>query len=405
MAMLDHAPRYLRHDSPPHLSTLILLSSMTALAMNIFLPSLPSMAEYFDAPYRYVQLSVAIFLATNGILQLFVGPLADKYGRRPIILWGMGIFCLATIGCLYSTNIVVFLIFRSLQATCAVAMVLSRAVVRDMNTADKAASMLGYVVMGMSIVPMIAPAIGGLLDEAFGWKSTFWVLLGFGALVFIIVWLDLGETGTPSTLSIVGQFGEYPELFKSPRFWGYCLATAFSSGAFFAFLGGAPFVASNVFEMTPAQFGYFTGAPAVGYFLGNWLTGLYATRVGVNRMILIGALITVSGLGLSFTLTASGLSGPYVFFGFMTLVGLGNGLTIPSGTSGMLSVRPHLAGTAAGLGGSIQILGGAALSAVGGLVLTQGSGALPLIAVMLTTTIAGLIAILLVMLRERQLRQ
>jgi len=403
--MLDHAPRYLRHDSPPHLSTLILLSSMTALAMNIFLPSLPSMAEYFDAPYRYVQLSVAIFLATNGILQLFVGPLADKYGRRPIILWGMGIFCLATIGCLYSTNIVVFLIFRSLQATCAVAMVLSRAVVRDMNTADKAASMLGYVVMGMSIVPMIAPAIGGLLDEAFGWKSTFWVLLGFGALVFIIVWLDLGETGTPSTLSIVGQFGEYPELFKSPRFWGYCLATAFSSGAFFAFLGGAPFVASNVFEMTPAQFGYFTGAPAVGYFLGNWLTGLYATRVGVNRMILIGALITVSGLGLSFTLTASGLSGPYVFFGFMTLVGLGNGLTIPSGTSGMLSVRPHLAGTAAGLGGSIQILGGAALSAVGGLVLTQGSGALPLIAVMLTTTIAGLIAILLVMLRERQLRQ
>ncbi|WP_407492145.1 multidrug effflux MFS transporter [Pseudooceanicola sp. MF1-13] len=405
MAMIDQAPRYLRHDSPPHLSTLILLSSMTALAMNIFLPSLPSMAAYFEAPYRYVQLSVAVFLATNGILQLFVGPLADKYGRRPVILWGMGVFCVATLGCIYSTDIVAFLLFRSLQATSAVAMVLSRAVVRDMHTADRAASMLGYVVMGMSVVPMVAPAIGGVLDQTFGWQSTFWVLFGFGLVVFIVVWLDLGETGTPSQMSIARQFGEYPELFKSPRFWGYCMATALSSGAFFAFLGGAPFVASNVFEMTPAQFGYFTGAPAIGYFMGNWLTGLYATRIGVNRMVLVGSLITVSGLSLSFLLTANGISGPYVFFGFMTLVGLGNGLTIPSGTSGMLSVRPHIAGTAAGLGGSIQILGGAALSAVGGLVLTQDSNELPLIGVMLGTTIAGLIAILLVMLRERQLRQ
>lgn len=400
---MTDAPRYLRHDSPPHLTTLILLSSMTALAMNIFLPSLPSMAAHFDAPYRYVQLSVAVFLATNGILQLFVGPLADKFGRRPIILWGLGLFCLATLGCIYAPNITTFLLFRSLQATAAVAMVLSRAVVRDMNTADRAASMLGYVVMGMSIVPMIAPAIGGVLDEAFGWQSTFWVLFGFGALVFTIVWFDLGETGTPSSLTLVGQFREYPELFASPRFWGYCLATAFSSGAFFAFLGGAPFVASNVFNMSPAEFGYFTGAPAIGYFLGNWLTGLYATRVGMNRMILVGAIITAGGLAVSLALSYAGMSGPYVFFGFMTLVGLGNGLVIPSGTSGMLSVRPHLAGTASGLGGSIQILGGAALSAIAGAMLTPGKGEFPLIWIMFGTALAGVMAILVVMWRERQL--
>ena len=389
--------------TPPHLVTLILLASMTALAMNIFLPSLPSMTEHFGTEYRYVQLSVAVFLAVNGVLQLFVGPIADKYGRRPVILWGLAVFCIATLGCLYAPDITTFLIFRCLQATVAVAMVLSRAVVRDMNSAEKAASMLGYVVMGMSVVPMVAPAIGGLLDQAFGWKSTFWVLFGFGAAVFVIVWVDLGETGTPSDRSLWGQFAEYPELLTSPRFWGYCLATAFSSGAFFAFLGGAPYVASNVFGMTPAQFGYFTGAPAIGYFLGNWLTGLYATRVGVNRMILAGTLIVGIGLAAALALSYGGLSSPFVFFGFMTFVGLGNGLVIPSGTSGMLSVRPHLGGTASGLGGSIQILGGAALSALAGAMLTPGSGEFPLLWIMFLTVVAGLGSILLVIWRERQL--
>lgn len=399
------APRYLKHDSPPHLSTLILLSSMTALAMNIFLPSLPSMAAHFDAPYRMVQLSVAVFLATNGILQLFVGPLADKFGRRPVILWGLGLFCVATLGCIYAPSVGIFLLFRSFQATAAVAMVLSRAVVRDMHTADRAASMLGYVVMGMSIVPMLAPAVGGILDEHFGWQSTFWVLFGFGVLVFTIVWFDLGETGTPSNLSVLGQFREYPELLRSPRFWGYCLTNAFASGAFFAYLGGAPFVATNVYGLSPSQFGYYTGLPAIGYFAGNWLTGAFATRLGVNRMVLLGALIQAAGLGVALALALGGTTGPVVFFGAMSMVGVANGLLIPSATSGMLSVRPHLAGTAAGAGGSMQILGGAALSAYAGTTLSEGSGETPLILIMFLTTMASLLAVLLVIWRQRQLER
>ena len=127
------APIYLNNRTAPHLSTLILLAGMTALTMNIFLPSLPQMAEHFDTPYRVMQLSVAIFLAANGILQIFIGPMADKFGRRPVILAGLGIFCVATLGCLFAPNATVFLIFRVIQAAVAVAMVLSRAVVRDMH--------------------------------------------------------------------------------------------------------------------------------------------------------------------------------------------------------------------------------------------------------------------------------
>ncbi len=396
-------PRYMRRDSAPHLSTLILLAGITAMAMNIFLPSLPGIAEFYDAPYHVVQLSVAIFMASNAVLQIFIGELADKYGRRPVILWGLTIFCLATLGCIYSTNITTFLAFRMLQATSAVAMVLSRAVVRDMNTPDRAASMMGYVTMGMSIVPMVAPAIGGLLDEAFGWQSTFWVLFGFGVLVVAFAYFDLGETGQKSDLSVMRQFAEYPELLRSPRFWGYCLASAFSSGAFFALLGGAPFVATQVFGMTPAQFGYYTAAPAIGYFLGNWVTGVAAVRIGTNRMITIGTTIVFSAMAIALMISYAGHGGPLVFFGVMFFVGVGNGMTLPSASAGMLSVRPHLAGTASGLGGAIMIGGGAILSALAGALLTPEGGEFPLLWIMFATTVAGFFSILIVILRERQL--
>ncbi|WP_338101491.1 multidrug effflux MFS transporter [Pseudooceanicola onchidii] len=398
------APRYLDHRSAPHLSTLILLASMTALTMNVFLPALPQMAEHFDTPYRVMQLSVAIFLASNGLLQIFIGPLADKFGRRPVILSGLAIFCVATLGCLFAPNVTVFLIFRVIQASVAVAMVLSRAVVRDMNTPEQAASKMGYVIMGMSVVPMIAPAIGGVLSEAYGWQATFWALFVGGVIVVAITWADLGETGTPSDLSTSQQFAEYPELLTSPRFWGYCMTSAFTSGAFFVFLGGAPFVASEVFGMSPAEFGYFTGAPAIGYFLGNWITGAAAARIGMNRMIIMGTLVAALGVLAAIALTMAGLGGKWIFFGCMTFVGVGNGLTIPSATSGMLSVRPHLAGTASGLGGAMQIGGGAILSAVAGLLLVPGATEMPVLVLMAMTCTAGLLSILLVLLRERQLR-
>ena len=156
--------------------------------------------------------------------------------------------------------------------------------------------------------------------------------------------------------------------------------------------------------MTPAQFGYFTAAPAIGYFLGNAVTGMAAARIGMNRIIVWGASVTVLGIGAAILLTLGGFGGKYTLFGFMTFVGLGNGMTIPSATSGMLSVRPHLAGTASGLGGAIQIGGGAALSAIPGFLLTPGGTELPLLVLMWATGVFSLISILLVILRERQIR-
>ncbi len=384
--------------------TLIVLSGVSAAAMNMFLPSLPKMAEHFGVPYSLMQLTVPLYLGFSAVLQMIVGPLSDKYGRRMVTLWGVVLFNLFTLGCILAPTIEVFLLCRMAQASMAVGMVLSRAAVRDMYDQNQAASMIGYVTMGMALVPMISPVIGGYMDELYGWRSVFWCLLVIGLLTLALTIWDMGETAKPSEKSMAGQFSEYPELLASPRFWGYTLAAALCAGAFFSYLGGAPFIATEIFGMSPSELGLYFGAPAIGYALGNYLTGRWAESMGINRLILFGNAANVLGVSLSLATFVLGYGSPLSFFGLMTLVGLGNGLVIPNATAGLLSVRPHIAGAASGLGGAIMIGGGAALSALAGGLLTKETGAYPLLCIQLATGIAALICIYFVIYRERQLR-
>ena len=395
--------RFLDRTTPPHIATLILLAGMSAIVMNMFLPSLPKMTEHFQTAYSVMQLSVALYLGISGVLQIFIGPVSDKFGRRPVILAGLGIFLLATLGCIFAPTVETFLFFRMCQAVVATSMVLSRAAVRDMFDQDRAASMIGYVTMGMAIVPMVSPMLGGVLDELFGWKANFWALFLLGALTLWLAWADQGETAQASGKTLLQQFAEYPELLMSPRFWGYSLAAGFCSGAFFAYLGGGPFVGSVVFGLSPFWVGVFFGAPAIGYFFGNMFTGMLAQKVGLNRLVLVGCLINATGTLLSMSIFLAGQGTPLSFFGLMTFVGLGNGLVIPNATAGMLSVRPHLAGTASGLGGAIMIGGGAALSALAGALLGPGTGAMPLLYIMCGTALAAVASILAVYAREKRL--
>ncbi len=305
--MADLNPvKFLDKSTPPHIMTLVLLSGLSALTMNIFLPSLPSMAAWFDVPYALIQLSVAFYLGLSAVLQILIGPISDRFGRRRVILGAMGLFLLATIGTLLATNVTQFLIFRMAQAVIAAGMVLSRAVVRDMVPGAEAASMIGWVTMGMSIVPMIGPMIGGVLDDTFGWQANFVLLLVLGIVVFFLVWRDLGETATIRRIGLKEQARQYPALLASRRFWGYCLCAAFGSGSFFAYLGGAPFVGTNVFLLSASEVGIYFAAPAVGYALGNFLSGKYSVRVGMNNMVLYGVTISTARAGFSWSADLAG---------------------------------------------------------------------------------------------------
>ncbi len=380
------------------------MAGVAAMSLNVFLPSLPSMAQYFGVDYAVMQLSLSLYLAATALLQLFVGPVSDRFGRRPVILAATAIFTLACAGSLLAPNYGVFLTFRLIQAVIASGFVLSRAAVRDMVPQDQAASMIGYVSMGMAMVPMIAPVIGGLLDDAFGWQASFIMLMLSGATAFVVIWFDMGETSTTRASSFTAQMRQYPALLRSQRFWGYCLAAGFGSGAFFAYLGGAPYVGTRFFNMDAATLGLYFGAPALGYMAGNYVSGRYAVRYGVNRMVLAGALTSTFGMLLLAFVTILGVAGPNLFFGLMIFVGIGNGLLSPSANAGMLSVRPSLAGSAAGLGGAFLIGTGAALSALAGFVLNPQTGPLPLVLVMLLTSAASIVCILWVLHRESQLK-
>lgn len=396
-------PRFLDRTTPPHIGTLILLAGLSALTMNIFLPSLPGMAEWFGVPYGLMQLSVALYLALSAVLQIVIGPISDRYGRRKVLIGSLILFLIATAGTLLAPNATVFLVFRMAQAVIASGMVLSRAVVRDMVPDAQAASMIGYVTMGMSIVPMIGPVIGGVLDEALGWQANFALLALLGVIVLALVWYDLGETATIRRVSLMDQVRSYPALLKSQRFWGYVGCASFASGVFFAYLGGAPYVGNVVFGLSSSGIGLLFALTAVGYTLGNFIAGRYSVRVGMNRMVLWGALVTAGGLVGLLVLALAGVHSAIVFFGATAFVGAGNGMTLPNANAGMLSVRPELAGTASGLGGAIQIGGGAALAALASAVLGPGSDEMPLILLMLASSLMSLVSISWVIARARAL--
>lgn len=393
--------RFLDRTTPPHISTLILLAGVSALNMSIFLPSLNHMAVYFGTDYSVMQFALSGYLVATALLQVIIGPISDKFGRRPVVIGSLAIFVLATIGALFAPTVGVFLAFRMLQAAVASGIVLSRAIVRDMVPQEQAASMIGYVTMGMALIPMVGPMIGGILDEMFDWRASFVFLTLAGVGILALVIADQGETIKGEGMGFREQLQGYPALFASPRFWGYTACAAFGSGAFFALLGGASFVAGEVFALSPFWTGVALGSPAIGYALGNFLSGRFSVRLGINKMALIGTLVASSGMAVSLAITLAGFGHPLVFFGLCTTLGLGNGIMLPSATAGLLSVRPALAGTASGLGGAIMIGGGAALAALAGSMLTVQTGTLPLQGIMLATQLLAALSVLLVMWRAR----
>mgnify|MGYP001990100383 FL=1 len=371
--------------------------------MNMHLPSLPAMADTFNISYSAATLTVTLFLAMNAVFQFVVGPLSDRFGRRPIVLICMAIFCVSSVGCIFSTKFEMFLFCRLIQAIVVAGLVLSRAAIRDVYSQDRAASVLGYATMGMAILPLVGPAVGGNLEVHFGWVASFWVLLGVGILVFTLAYFDMGETNKQKSSSMAVQFRAYPELLRSRRFWGYCITATFSAGAYFAYLGGAAFVGREIFNLSPGILGFYLGAPAVGYIAGNGLSGRFSVGLGINRMILTGTIITAVGMTFCILLFLFTIPIPLSFFGCVCFMGLGNGMVLPNATAGMMSVRPHLAGSASGIGGTINTAGGAAIATATGVILTPSTGILPLLLIMLACTIMSIISISYVVRRVKEL--
>lgn len=377
--------------TPPHIITLVLIAGMGALNMNILLPSLPGMTDYFNTEYAVMQLAVSAYLAGTAVAQIFIGPMSDRYGRRSVMLFCILVFIIGTVICLFAKTIEVFMLGRMIQTLIATGMVISRAVIRDMVPGNEAASMIGYVTMGMAVVPMIGPSIGGYLDQTYNWQASFMATLTLASITLAVVYFNMGETCKAKPLSVGDQLRAYGSLLRSRRFWGYALTAAFAAGAFFAFLGASPYLATELFHMSPMEQGASFFFTAFGYMIGNFLSGRYSARFGNMKMIMTGGVVATAGIAFSVFLFLIGIDHLLAFFIPTIFLGLGNGLTMPNANAGMVSVRPDLAGAASGLGGALMVGGGAALAAVAGNSLGPDTGPFPLLYLMLFSLVASMI--------------
>ena len=365
------------------LPLLVAATATGPLALNIFTPAMPQVADHYGAPYGQVQLTLSLFFIGLAVGQVVYGPLSDRFGRRPILILGMALFTAASLLCLIAPTVELLVLARAAQgfAGCA-GMVLARAVIGDVASRERSASLIAYVTMAMVVVPMIAPLSGGLLLGWYGWQAVFAVVLAYGTAVTI--WLSVSQVETKhdrQPISPGAIAANYGRLLADRTFRHYAALGAFGSAGFFAFLGGAPYVIIEVMGRTPTEFGYFFIIPAGCYIAGNYVSARLVPRFGIDPLIRFGVMTTFIGVCVMFAGGLAGLMTPWAVFLPMAAYAFGNGLTIANSVAGAISTVPTIGGTASGLAGFLQMMVGAAGSWVAGSLVSQSQT--PFAAVML----------------------
>jgi len=377
------------------MAILVAVSGLNPIAVNMFVPAMPEIMRGLGTDHAMIQLVLSAYLFSTAAAQLTLGSLSDRFGRRPILIGGLILFIIASAICTVAESIEMLIGARILQGGggC-VGIVLGRAVIRDRYDRDRAASMLGYVTMGFAMAPMVGPVIGGLLNDNVGWRSIFALQTALGIIVAVTSYLFLPETHDAAKTA-----GDRPTLRHSfatlariPAFWAYSLTCAFGTSVFFSFLGGTPFVATDMLGMTGTEYGlYFILVPG-GFLIGNFLTARYSQRIGLYFMIVAGSLVALFAvLGMA-AVFAAGWYHPLALFVPMYAIGFANGLTLANALAGAVSVRPDLAGAASGLAGSMQIGFGAVATVVIGALLAATHSVLPLTICMALLAAGGVAA-------------
>lgn len=384
------APEAPRPVTPP-LVMLVAISTLQPVAVNILAPATPGLARALATDYSTIQLTLTVYLATVAFAQIFVGPISDRYGRRPCIVAGAALFVLGSALGAFASSIETLLLARIVQAIGGGAcFALARAVVRDTSTMDRAASVMGYMVMAMVVAPMISPFLGGLIEEAMGWRAIFLAKAALGALVLAAIWFFLHETAPKSeNASLLSSLRGFPTLLGDPAFVLYTLSLSFVSAAFFMFIAGAPWVVIETMGRAPQVYGLYFMINAAGYMLGNFISGRFGQRLGAERLMIWGAAVSSGAMLVGLFFAYVGPWNPLTFFVPIALTSAGSGMTIPGATAAALSVRPKLAGTAAGLSGAAQLGMGAAAAVFGGYVVQTDPRAL--ILAMFAAAVIGLL--------------
>jgi DHA1 family bicyclomycin/chloramphenicol resistance-like MFS transporter len=347
------------------------LASIGPFSIDMYLPSLPSVARDLHTQPALVQLSLTTCLAGLALGQLVAGPLSDRLGRRRPLLVGLVVYILAAIVCAISPSVGILIVARAAQGLAGAAgIVIANAIVADLYTGRAAARFFSRLMLVSGLAPIIAPLVGGQILRITTWRGVFTVLAGFGLLLLIAVAARLPETH-PAGRRQFGGVGEtlrtFAALARGRVFLGYTLASGLAFSAMFAYIAGAPFVYQNVYGVSPQMFSLLFGANSLGLMLAGQANG-FALRVAAPRRLLVSGL-TVALLAGALLLAAAliggfGLAGVAVPL-FVLLCSLG--FVSPNATALALEIHPNSAGSAAGVFGMLSFLGGAIAAPLVGL--------------------------------------
>ncbi|MDE2379032.1 multidrug effflux MFS transporter [Bradyrhizobium sp.] len=361
---------------------LLLLVAMTGVApisLYMLVPALPVLATTFGRDISVAQMTVSLFMVGIACSQLIMGPLSDRFGRRPVLLAGLTLMVAASAACIFAETLPQLIAARFFQALGgATGMVVSRAIIRDLYERERVASMISLVIAVMMIAQMLSPLTGGLLETAFGWRAIFYAITAGSLAVAAGIALALPETRRDRAPGS-GFRGDFGSLVRNRAFVGYVLCQVLASQIIFTFAGGGPYIVVTQMGRTSAEYGAWFATTAFAYLVGNLLCVRFAPRHSLERLIWFGLAAQLGGSLLNLALSITGLNAaPGWLFGTQMIVMVGNAFVMANSAAGAISVRPEAAGTASGAMGFLQQGIGALLSQFGAYLGGHSTTTLPL---------------------------
>lgn len=344
----------------------ILLTMLTALgpiSTDLYLPSLPDIQSSFDTDVPTVQLTLSVYMVAFAICQIFAGALSDKFGRRPVLIVGTGIYFLASFFCIYAGSIEELIAGRLFQAIGACAgIVVSRAVIRDVYEPEQSAKMLSLMGSAMSIAPAAGPILGGVVTVYFGWHGNFIMLSAFGGACLLGLIILLAETNQhidPHAIKPKRMLANFKKMLSQRTFRGYMLASLFTYSGLFAWISGSSFVFIEVLNLDADEYGFVFAAMVLGYMVSTQYGGRNVQKIGIPNMIMRGAILETTGGILMLVAALSGYVTVASILLPMMLYSAGMGLVLPNSMAGGVGPFPKMAGAASSLMGFMQYAGAA----------------------------------------------
>lgn len=344
---------------------LALLLGLQPVTTDLYLPALPTLTEGFAASMPQAQLTLTALLLAFGLSQLLWGPLSDRFGRRPVLLWGMGAYGLASVGCALAPSMDLLILWRTLQGVAMGAAVMAaRAVVRDLYQPLEGARVMSQALTGLGVIACACAPLGGLLTDHWGWRPALMVLALFGVVTWVLLALKFKETlaqANPRALEPVALIKAWGVILRNPTFRAYCALSSASYLGLFTFLAASSFVFVRQFGLSKTHYGLLMLSMSFSYIVGTFICRWLLLRMSVQKCVALASCFTLAG-GISLTVLAyvgqdQSWYGPWAVMGPVYLFMLAHGVHQPCGQSGAVAPFPRMAGTASALNGFLMMLG------------------------------------------------